>query len=218
MSHALFPPSGAERWLKCAYSVKISTLFPSIDNAASLEGTRRHEICSLHLIADTDSKDKGEQTYINAVRKADGELFVEHKVVVVPGLCWGTLDAAKVYPTYLSLFDLKWGKSPVQATDNPQMLCYANGLLREIPLPRGTPVDLTIVQPNASSGWPVKHHRIDVDRVLEFKPKIMIAIDNAMKDNPVAIPGKHCYWCPAKMHCEAYLYEKGKKNSLLRGV
>lgn len=217
MSHALFPPSGAERWLKCAYSVTLSQYFPSVDTVASLMGTARHEVCAKHLEEGTNSDDKREQLYLNTVRAAGGELFVEHKVVVVPGLCWGTLDAAALEKSYLSLFDLKWGKSPVQATDNPQLMIYGNGLLREVPLARGTPVTLTIVQPNASSGWPVKRHNLDVDRILEFKPKIMIAIDKALGPNPQAATGKHCYWCPGKMHCEAYLHEKGMKSSLLQG-
>jgi hypothetical protein len=109
------------------------------------------------------------------------------------------------------LGDLKWGTGVVHATDNPQLKLYAMGMLREFPLPRYDKVTLLIVQPNAKTGWPVKPWDTTVQHILEFKPKVEAAIEEALKPNPKAVAGSHCFWCPAKIHCAAYLKHAGKK-------
>ena len=211
--HAKFPPSAADRWLKCGYSIKMAPFYPSTDTAASLNGTKHHDIASMHLENGTDSTNDKMRIYLNAVRNAaaDGELFVERKVIIVPELCTGTLDAGVVNSGWANIFDLKWGKSVVHATDNSQMKTYAIGLLREYPLPKDASVRLTIVQPNGASGWPVKHWDTTAGVILKFKDKIDAAIENGLKENPKAVPGSHCFWCPAKIHCRAYLLHTGKK-------
>ena len=210
MSHALFPPSGAERWLRCAYSVQMSKLFKSTDTAASINGTKHHAIAALHLEQNTESKIKGMPVYLNAVRgAAEGNtLFVERKVIIVPDLCWGTSDAIVVAPNFINIFDLKWGKSAVHATDNPQEKLYGIGTLNEFPMPMSAPMRLSIVQPNVASGWPVKDWDTTVGHVIKFKDKVHAAIDAALGPNPKAVAGSHCYWCPAKLHCQAYLKSK----------
>src|SRR3990167_5850973 len=214
MSHAMFPPSGAERWLRCAYSVKMSLLYLSKDTAASVNGTKHHAIAAVHLEQGTESRISGMNTYLNAVRGAaeGNQLFVERKVVIIPDLCWGTTDAMVVGDNWLNIFDLKWGKSIVHATDNPQEKLYAIGALNEFPMPKASPIRLSIAQPNAASGWPVKHWDTTVEHVLKFKDKVDAAIEAAMGANPKAVAGSHCFWCPAKPHCKAYLRSLGGKK------
>lgn len=215
MSHAQFAPSAAERWLHCGYSVKMAPFYKSVDTAASLGGTKQHAIGAMHLEQGTEPNDPKMRTYTNAVRNvaADGELFVERKVIIVPGLCEGTLDAGVIATdrSWGHIFDLKWGTSAVHATDNPQEKTYAVGLLAEYPLPPSSPFTLTIVQPNGKTGWPVKDWRTDVATILKFKDRIHAAIDNGLSANPKAVPGHWCYWCPVKLHCKAYLLAHGKK-------
>ena len=208
MSHAIFPPSGAERWLKCGYSVKMAPLFPSYDTPASLNGTKHHNIAAMHLVNDTEPGIKGLQLYTDEVRKVavDGLLFVERKVVIEPELCHGTMDAGVVRPDeWANLFDLKWGTSPVHATNNPQLKLYAMGTLREFPLPLDAHLRLSIVQPNGKSGWPVKHWDTTPRAILAFRPEVERAFEEGLKPEPKAVAGSWCYWCPAKMHCQAYL-------------
>jgi hypothetical protein len=213
--HAKFSPSGAERWLKCGYSIKMAPFYKNTDNAASLNGTKHHNIAAMHLENDTEPKDGKMRIYTNAVRQSamDGELFIERKVIIVPELCEGTLDAGVIAidRSWARIFDLKWGTSAVHATDNPQEKLYLLGLLREFPMPPDTPVTLTIVQPNGSSGWPIKNWDTNVGHILKFKDKVDAAIENGLKPNPAAVAGSHCFWCPAKIHCKAYLMSKGKK-------
>lgn len=212
--HAKFPPSGAERWLKCGYSIKMAPFYKNVDTAASINGTNHHARGALHLENGTDPKDDKMRIYTNAVRMAaeGGELFIERKVIIVPELCEGTADAIVIRPDLLHVFDLKWGKSAVHATDNPQEKLYGIGAVQEFNLPDDLPVRLTIVQPNGSSGWPVKNWDTDVEHLLKFKEnKVLPAIDNGLGPNPKAVAGSHCFWCPAKIHCQAYLLHGKKK-------
>lgn len=215
MSHAKFPPSAAERWLVCPLTAKLSAMFPDTPNQASILGTMKHEQAAKHLEAGTRSDDPKMQLYLDAVRAEPGELAVERKITIVPDVCWGTSDAYVVAPRKLTIFDLKWGKAHVHATNNPQLLTYGNGVLREVLLPRDTPAQLVIVQPNASTGWPVKRWDTTVGDILTFKQKIVIAIEAANQPNPKGVPGAHCFWCPGKMHCPEYLKAQGasRKNN-----
>lgn len=209
MAHALFPPSAASRWLACPYSVKMAPLYPDTSGEAAKAGTHMHAVAEDRLRTGADHDDSRLQLYLTNVRDEPGILFVEHRVTVVPGYCWGTADAVVIGERKLTLFDLKWGKSMVHATGNPQLLTYGCGVLRENPMPRDTEVELVIVQPNATTGWPVKRWNTDVQTILDFRPKVLAAIDAGLGPDPKAVPGTHCYWCPAKPHCRAYLQQQG---------
>lgn len=211
-SHAKFPPSGADRWLHCGYSIKMAPFYPNLDNVHSIKGTLKHDIAAMHLENGTEPGTNDLRIYTNHVRSAaeGGILYVERKVIIVPELCTGTADAIVLHPDNLGVIDLKSGKSAVHA-DAPQLKIYGIGVLQEFPMPKDTPVRLTIVQPNGSSGWPIKHHDTTAGVILKFKDKVMAAIDEGLKDNPKAVAGSWCYWCPAKLHCHAYLIHTGKK-------
>lgn len=213
MSHAKFSPSAAERWLHCGYSIKMAPFFKSTDTPASINGTNHHTIAALHLDNGTETRIKGMNTYLKAVRDVavDGELFVERRVVIVPDLCEGTLDAGVLGGDWLHVFDLKWGKTPVHATLNSQMMLYALGVVREFQLKKTVDATLTIVQPNSSSGFTIKNWDTTVEYLLKFYEKVQRAIEEGLKPEPKAVPGGWCYWCPAKMHCKAYLTKGGKK-------
>ena len=212
-AHAKFPPSGAERWLHCGYSIKMAPFYKSTDSAASLGGTMQHSIGAMHLENGTEPGNPKMRTYTNHVRGAaeGGQLFVERKVIIVPELCDGTADAIVLHPDLVHVIDLKWGKSAVHA-DTPQLKTYGVGVVQEFDLPKDTPVRQTIVQPNGSSGWPIKHWDTTAGALLKFRDeKIIPAIEVGLSPNPPAVPGSWCYWCPVKIHCKAYLLQNGKK-------
>lgn len=204
-----FRPSKAEQWLACGYSVAIAPLFPATTNAAAENGTKHHGIASTHLENGTVSKIAGINLYLKEVRKDVSEfsqLFIERKVVVVKDLCEGTLDSAVILPNWRRMLDLKWGTSAVHATDNPQLKLYANGLLNEFPADDlDDPLTLTIVQPNGKTGLPVKNWDTTARQVIKFMDKVNAAIDEGLKPVPKAVAGSHCFWCPGKMFCDAYL-------------
>lgn len=216
MSHAKFSPSAAERWLHCGYSIKMAPFYPSKDTAASIGGTNQHAIGAMHLENGTEPKDEKMRIYTNHVRMiaTDGEMFVERKVIIEPGLCEGTLDAGVIAfdMSWGEIVDLKWGTSAVHATDNAQEKTYALGLLKEYPLPPAAPMTLTIVQPNGKTGWPVKRWETTAGVIYKFEDTIKRAIDNGLSPNPKAVPGSWCFWCPVKFHCQAYLIHSGKSK------
>lgn len=211
--HARFPPSAAERWLHCGYSVKMAPFYKSTDNAASINGTNHHSIGALHLENGTEPADFKMRTYTNYVRGAaeGGQLFVERKVIIVPELCTGTADAIALLPDIGHVIDLKWGTSAVHA-DTSQLKTYSVGVVQEFDLPKDFPMKHTIVQPNGKTGWPIKHYDTTAGDLLKFRDeKIIPAIENGMSANPKAVPGSWCFWCPVKLHCQAYLLAHGKK-------
>ena len=204
--------------MKCALSVKLADMYPSTTSAAAEEGTRQHDVAATCLVNGTSSEEHGIQTYVDVIRKTHenvgGDLFIEHKVTVVKGLCWGTLDAGVVAPKFLGVYDYKSGTQPVHAFNNPQLMIYAIGLLRENPMPRDTNVMLSIVQPRTKGGWPVKRYTPSVETLMNFKGEVLRAIDKAQAPNPEGVAGDHCHYCPGKLHCEAYLYKRGAKRAL----
>lgn len=214
MSHALFAPSAATRWLTCAYSVLMSQLFISTSSAAATEGSLKHDEADQHLKKDTDSDNAKLQLYINTVRRFPGELTSEKKVIIVPELCEGTADAVAIDDYTFIIGDLKWGKHPVSPVNNAQEKTYALGVLRENPIPRDELVKLFIIQPNTKQ--PVRSWGIYVEQLLEFRDEVhkaidlgLTAIDRGIGADTQAVAGKHCYWCPGKLHCDTYL-KKGK--------
>lgn len=216
MAHSPFSPSAAYRWMKCPLSVKLAPLYPQTTGAAAIEGTRQHDVAARCLIEKTDSEEPGVRTYIDTIRKMHenfgGELLVESKVTIVKEMCWGTLDAGIIAPEMFMVADYKSGTKPVSATNNPQLKLYALGLLRENPRPLDSLVTLLIVQPRTGSGWPVKRYTPPVRTLLEFKGEVFRAIDAAQAPNPVGVAGDHCGYCPAKLHCPAYLKAHGAKR------
>lgn len=205
--HARFPPSGAERWLHCGYSVKMAPFYKSTDTAASLGGTKQHSIGSMHLENGTEPADFKMRIYTNHVRGAaeGGQLFIERKVVIVPDQCEGTADALVLHPDLFHVIDLKWGKSAVHA-DSSQLKTYGIGAIQEFDLPKDFPIRQTIIQPNGTTGWPIKHWDTTAGVLLKFRDeKIIPAIEIGLSPNPPAVAGSWCFWCPAKIHCKAYL-------------
>ncbi|MGQ9671482.1 MAG: DUF2800 domain-containing protein, partial [Desulfosoma sp.] len=203
--HAKFPPSKAHRWLVCPGSVALEEKIPdTVQSPAALEGTLLHEAAAKHLLEGTDPSPNtpAVQLYVKTVRSHPGLLLVERKVEVEKDLCWGTLDAAVVGGKSLHIIDAKFGKHPVQATGNPQLMLYALGLTRE--LGHKGHVELIIVQPTAASGLPVKRWECDRKQLDAFRIKVYRAFDRASKPNPLFIPGQHCWFCRARPVCEEY--------------
>lgn len=212
-AHAKFPPSATERWMHCGYSVKMAPFYPSKDTVASKSGTDQHAIGALHLENGTDSRDHRMRMYTDYARSASegGQLFIERRVIIVPGLCEGTADSIALLPDFANVIDLKWGTSAVHA-DAPQLKTYGIGVVQEFGLPNDFPFRQTIVQPNGKTGWPIKHWDTTAGALLKFRDeKIIPAIENGLSNNPKAVPGSWCYWCPVKFHCKAYLVHSGKK-------
>ena len=135
----------------------------------------------------------------------DAKLLIEERVdfshLVEQG--FGTGDACIVSDGTLEIIDLKYGRGvQVFAKDNPQLMLYASGALRNYELVYDIKeVKMTIAQPRLDhiSSW-----TISVEELLQWgedivKPKAREAYQG--KGNKQV--GEWCKWCKVKASCPA---------------
>ncbi len=126
---------------------------------------------------------------------------LESKVHVAPG-CSGTVDFwcyyqdTKAAGYKLDVVDLKCGRWPVSAEDNPQGKTYALGVINHLHVGWGVPVSLTIYQDGYADVWDAPEFVLT-----SWHSVLASAIHD---DEPETNPGSHCKWCKAKPSCEHY--------------
>jgi hypothetical protein len=106
----------------------------------------------------------------------------------------------------LEIIDYKNGAGVfVTVKDNPQLLYYAAGVLRELPanqLRRLKTIKLTVVQPNAPGSDPVRSHEITpVDLLMWVDDVLVPGVHACAQDDPPLVPGAWCRFCPAIHVC-----------------
>ena len=119
---------------------------------------------------------------------------------------FGTADLIAYHGTtlHLDVLDYKNGAGVfVDVTDNPQLMYYAAGALREVPGPVVT-IDLTIVQPNVRGAEKVRTYRTTALDVLMWVDDVLKpTVVEAMTPGARIFAGKHCRFCPARASCPA---------------
>lgn len=121
---------------------------------------------------------------------------------------FGTADAVIIYNDTLMIFDFKYGRGVrVDATENPQMRCYAGGALiayrNLFDIKR---VITTIVQPRVENG--ISSEEIPADELLAYCIEVIRpAADKADRGVQEFCPGDHCRFCPANGQCKAQAEE-----------
>ena len=221
--HALLSGSQAERFMTCPGSVMLAQNIttPSKSSDAADEGTLAHTISEL-LFRKITRKTKivlpdipshydqsmmaDCQKYVDEVLALPGELHIEvvldfsklHKNL------GGTSDLINIEreTRTLRVGDLKYGRSPVSAVNNYQLLTYAVGALETFNLYNDIDnVELYIFQPRGkNSSWSCA-----MSTVLEFKQQLVTAAHQT--DDPFAplhMTDKGCYWCKAKPICPEF--------------
>jgi uncharacterized protein DUF2800 len=198
-------------------------------NTFADDGTASHTFAALLLEAGHSAADKiGWQTFVNDVQygldeaRADfiqiylddvrrraigGHLFVEQHVDLSEYLGegqGGTADAAIYKDGHLIVEDLKYGTGEkVYAKDNPQLLLYALGLLKDFALFGDIEkVTVVICQPRLGH---IDEFSISVEDLLEgFAKKASeavyfakLAMDGRAKEDHRHPGNKQCRWCRA---------------------
>lgn len=240
-THALLSPSKAEQWMNCAGSIHLTRDLPNETSEYAAEGTAYHDLAAKCLISGMECADfigqvfeadgykftidaeNAEycQQYVDAIRRMDGKLFVEVKVLLSD--VWGipdqggTSDAivVNVERKLLRVHDLKFGRGEVvYAKRNKQALTYASGAVetigRQYGVGPGWTIEIGIHQPR------INHFDTDTltfDELVEFEreqfeaAKLAYAIwcygdtERALQNlKPTA---KGCRWCLFAGKCKA---------------
>lgn len=214
-AHAKFSPSAAHIWLRCGLYVRMVEMFPRTSTPAAEEGTRLHDIAAKALEAgEFESEEPVLNSYFDLIRKILDEkprhFYIEKKVRIFED-CSGTADAVAVGDDWLDVVDLKTGKSPVQARENPQLVLYALGFLDLHPLPDDARVRLIIEQPRSTAKSPINEWVTTAGEILSRKPMFLKAAERAHRSPPVTMAGHHCWFCPAKLYCREYKIHQASK-------
>lgn len=224
-------PIGFSQWDRvsnCTGSVALATLCPDdgVETAAAREGTLAHHIAAEWLMTGVVpiGTDKVMADFLRPyvlgiwsklpkiVNKA---IWVVEGSVAAPSIhedvhgttdCLIWDDAEKT----LHVFDLKYGKYPVDVVGNVQLMGYAMCALETWPELKPKKIVLYIHQSRISNefqGWEVDPLDIDVFREdvietvaeVERQKKLLKKTKDPRKLTLNA--GDHCHWCPARLMC-----------------
>ena len=193
MAHAKLPPSGAKRWRRCTaspgYLLANAAKITRRDTAWSKEGTEAHEFAASALVngyleSAIPNKDmarhvKGYVDLVESQLTGDDQLHVEVRVPLFYSPSeYGTSDAVVLTDEALFITDLKYGEGvSVEARENEQLMIYAESVIQERKL-RDTlseefDVVLTIFQPRAREGEPVREWRTTLGELRVFGERVV---------------------------------------------
>ena len=227
--HAELSPSSAGRWMVCAGSVALCRGLPDTSSSAADEGTMMHTIGALCLETGRDAASycglllqgtvltldeeqaRAVQVYVDHVRAivvaTNGVLLVEQRVSIehLTGEkgAKGTADTVILTPDELIVLDAKFGRGvEVEAENNPQLLMYAHGVLKEHEIAyEFSRIRIGIIQPRlgAAPEWTLSPYELE-----EFAVRALEAANfTRFEDAPLTPSPKGCRWCRAKATCPA---------------
>lgn len=211
-----FQASAAARWLACPGSVKLCEGLPDESSAYAEEGTKAHELAAEMLskpvvFVEPYPKDMVDyiQGYADKVRELAGghPMEIEQRVDFSEDVgqpdCFGTADVIILAGEEIQIHDLKYGMGVrVDATENPQLMLYALGALRQYGFLadfKRARLCIHQVRLDHFSEWVVS-----VEDLHEFAKAARAAAEEALSGKPFFQPGeKQCRFCKAKAHCPA---------------
>lgn len=224
--HALFAPSGAERWLSCPGSICLSKGLEEMPaEFAAEEGTAAHWLFE-------DFKNRSSYS-----RAPNGiEITVEMQMEIVESLkrvkqecpkiidiwketrlsvwevlrlkkpvIWGTVDLVVFTKSDLYLIDFKYGKYKVPVKENKQLLTYAVGLLEHVQ--EYGQIHLVILQPRGSGDmW--NPWTVQAAEIMNWANylRTYFRARKSREYRKTFKPGKHCHFCLAKYNCSARMF------------
>ena len=225
--HAFLSPSSSHRWLNCTPSASLESEFENKTSQAAEEGTAAHAWCEHKLkkalrrrskrpISSYDSDEMQEYTdaYVDFVLEQldiakqncnDPLVLIEQHVdfseYVPDG--YGTADCVIVSDDKLHIIDFKYGMGVlVDATDNPQMKCYALGALELFDdIYDIDTVSMTIYQPRRQN---VSTYDVSKDDLYQWADEVLKpTADLAFAGDGNFLCGEWCGFCKAKHECRA---------------
>jgi hypothetical protein len=214
-----FQASSASRWIACPGSVKLCDGLEDTGSAYAEEGTKAHELAAQILggspvAGHWDGADEMTDHVMGYVRKVrtmagDHPVMIEQRVdfshVLDQPDCFGTADVIVLAGDEIQIHDLKYGMGvKVDATENPQLMLYALGALRDYDMVtdfKTARLCIHQVRLDHFSEWVVS-----IEDLNEFGKMARAAADEALSPEPFFQPTeKGCRFCKAKAHCPALL-------------
>lgn len=234
-AHSEFGGSQAKRISKCPASVKRCRGKQSKENDASTRGTNAHACLEYFLINRAKLKSKNLRKYVMRYAKnhpdwdrdmvddaldtltwvedqisPNGELFVEEKLdtsAFTTDDQSSTLDIgiANWSARELIIADYKYGKHPVKAKWNYQLIYYALGML--IKLKAWNKIErirLVIIQPNGPKKHSINEWTMPIDQAIRWGKRFRKTVKIALGKNPPYQHGEWCFFCLGKPGCPEF--------------
>lgn len=223
--HAPCSASGANRWLKCPGSVGLSVGIKQKTSIYAEEGTKAHELSEQHLNAwvnnkhvfiECDNLEMNEHVlnYITFVKNKSKEfekppnIKIEAKLTLNQEMSmYGTADVAMTGQlagnSHGKIIDFKYGKTPVQVRENPQLAYYAVALMLTSKQALES-VEVSIFQPRIDDG--ITSIFYTREELLCWHAVLYKGAEKALwqviyKDDREFNKGTWCKWCSAKNIC-----------------
>lgn len=225
--HALLSASSSHRWLNCPPSAKLCATHPDRTSPYAQQGTDAHSLAAYKVqkalgvagkdptenldyfdseMADcTDAYEAFVLEQLSEAKKhcSDPIVLVEQRLDfsrwVPEG--FGTGDACIIADDVIHVIDLKFGVGiMVSAEQNPQMMCYALGLLEAFDgIYDISTVRMSIFQPRRDN---VSTFEISKDDLLEWADTVLAPTARiAYKGEGEFKAGSHCQFCNVKATC-----------------
>lgn len=227
--HAILSASSSDRWLHCPPSARLCETYEDKGSDYAAEGTDAHELCEYKLkrALGMDASDptenltwyneemedcaNGYAAYILEMVEAAKESCADPKILIeqrVDFSRWveqgfGTADCIIIADGTLRIYDYKHGLGVlVDATDNPQMKCYALGALELFDdIYDIDNVSITIYQPRRQN---ISTFEISKDELYKWADEVLKpTADLAFAGDGNFLCGEWCGFCKAKHECRA---------------
>ena len=227
--HAILSASSSDRWLHCPPSARLCETYEDKGSDYAAEGTDAHELCEYKLkrALGMDASDptenltwyneemedcaNGYAAYILEMVEAAKESCADPKVLIeqrVDFSRWveqgfGTANCIIIADGTLRICDYKHGLGVlVDATDNPQMKCYALGALELFDeIYDIDNVSMTIYQPRRQN---ISTFEISKDELYRWADEVLKpTADLAFAGDGNFLCGEWCGFCKAKHECRA---------------
>ncbi|WP_324824912.1 DUF2800 domain-containing protein [Sinanaerobacter sp. ZZT-01] len=227
--HALLSASSSERWLRCPPSARLCESYDDKGSDYAAEGTDAHTLCEYKLrrALGMEAEDPTENlTWFNEEMTdcATGyATYVLEQVEVAKQTCsdpvvmieqrvdfsrwvasgFGTADCLIIADGTLKIIDYKHGRGiMVDATENPQMQCYALGALELFDrIYDIDTVSMTIYQPRRDN---VSTYELSKDELYRWADEVLKpTADLAFAGDGNFLCGEWCGFCKAKHDCRA---------------
>ncbi len=227
--HALLSASSSERWLHCPPSARLCESYDDKGSDYAAEGTDAHTLCEYKLRRalgmeaedptenltwfneEMDDCATGYATYVLEQMESakqtcsDPVVMIEQRVDfsrwVASG--FGTADCLIIADGTLKIIDYKHGRGiMVDATENPQMQCYALGALELFDgIYDIDTVRMTIYQPRRDN---VSTYELSKDELYRWADEVLKpTADLAFAGDGNFLCGEWCGFCKAKHDCRA---------------